>query len=260
MICERKRKNINGKFRLLHHKVQNISITFLLMLFVLHVILRFVGLFSIFDSLVETSDSGEVGCSPPRPPPPLPASYAYGYAPPRQPLPHHPINNKRFPSLQGKNKLTIFFFAVILGNLSFKIRCASAISRNSEEQDPQQARKKVDCYMEEKVDEGKRTFDLYSREGIDNFHAFLVGHYHLRIESFEKGCIKITVKCRTLEILERLWDDYRSGHLNAVAEECLITEKVKNKLDMETITLTTTILEEDYIACKWSLMEISGTF
>ncbi|KAL9973771.1 hypothetical protein ACROYT_G020269 [Oculina patagonica] len=143
------------------------------------------------------------------------------------------------------------------GNLSFKIRCASAVSRNSEKHDPKQARKKVDCYMGEKVDKGKRTFDIYSHKGLEDFYAYLRGHLQLWIENSENSSIKITVKCRTLEILERLWDDYLSGHLNAVAEECLITEKVKDELDMETITLTTTILEEDYLACKLSLMEIS---
>ena len=110
-----------------------------------------------------------------------------------------------------------------------------------------------------KVEMGVGRFDLTSVEGLLDFHAYLVGQLFVYVERIEHSSIKITVKCPTLEILERLWDDYRSGHLNAVAEECLITEKVKDELDMETITLSTTILEEDYLACKQSLMEISGT-
>ena len=113
--------------------------------------------------------------------------------------------------------------------------------------------------MGKKVDEAKGIFDLSSYKGLNDFHAYLTGHLHLWIERFENSSLKITVKCHTLGILERLWDDYLSGHLNAVAEECLITEKFKDELDMETITLTTTILEEDYLACKMSLTEISGT-
>ncbi|XP_078371471.1 uncharacterized protein LOC144655131 [Oculina patagonica] len=142
------------------------------------------------------------------------------------------------------------------GNLSFKIRCASAFSRNSGEQDPQQARKKVNRYMEEKAVEAVGKFDLSSYTGLRDMYVYLVGELHLVDVNFDKGSIKITVKCGTLEILERLCDDYRSGHLNKVAEECLITEKVKDELDMETITLMTTILKEDYLACKLSLMEI----
>ena len=109
--------------------------------------------------------------------------------------------------------------------------------------------------------EGLRTlnFEMFTRSGLDKFHAYLVGNLQLLLERVGNGSIKITVKCRTLEILEGLWDDYRSGHLNEVVEEFLITEKVKDELNMETITLTTTILEDDYLACKLSLTEISGT-
>ncbi|KAL9973742.1 hypothetical protein ACROYT_G020236 [Oculina patagonica] len=141
------------------------------------------------------------------------------------------------------------------GNLSFKISCASAFSRNSKEQDFQ-AREKVNRYMRKKIEAAMGKFDLSSFEGLHDLHVYLVGHLHLMDVSYHLSSIKITVKCGTLEILERLWDDYRSGHLNKVAEECLVTEKVKDELDMETITLTTTILEEEYLACKLSLTEI----
>ena len=127
--------------------------------------------------------------------------------------------------------------------MNFEISCAGGISRNSKQQDSQEAREKVNRYMRMKVIAATEKFDLSSYEGLHDLHKYLVGERHLMDVSFEKGSIKVTVKCRTLEILERLWDDYRSGHLNAVAEECLITEKVKDELDMETITLTTTILE-----------------
>ena len=106
----------------------------------------------------------------------------------------------------------------------------------------------------------KGTFDLSSIDGLEDYHAYLVGKLCLRNVTFERSSIKTTVKCCSLEILEGLWNDYCSGRLNAVAEKCLITEKVKDELDMETIQLATTMLEEDYLACKLSLMEISGTF
>ncbi len=162
--------------------------------------------------------------------------------------------------LSCKETTSVLFFAVVLGSLSFKISCASAISRNSKDQDSQEAREKVNRYMRKKVVDAMGKFDLSTIEGIRDLNAFLVGHLHLMDVSYHISSIKVTVKCGTLEILERLWGDYRSGNLNKVAEKCLITENVKDELDMETITLTTTILEEDYLACRLSLMEISGTF
>ncbi len=114
--------------------------------------------------------------------------------------------------------------------------------------------------MKKKVVEAVGKFDLSSDTGLYDMYVYLVGVRQLMNVSFGKGSITVTVTCRTLDILELLMDDYRSGHLNAVAEECLITEKVKDELDMETIALTTTILEEDYLACKLSLTKILGTF
>ena len=115
-------------------------------------------------------------------------------------------------------------------------------------------------YMAQQIDEMKEAFDLSSPKGLRRFHAYLLGELQLINVNYKTSSIKITVKCRTLEILEGLWDDYCSGRLNAVAEECLVTEKVKDELGMETIKLATTMLEEEYLACKLSLMEISGTF
>ena len=106
--------------------------------------------------------------------------------------------------------------------------------------------------------EAKDTFNLSSKKGLRDFYRYLVGTLDLININSEGRSIKINVTCCTLEILEGLWDDYCSGHLNAKAEECLITEKVKDELGMENITLTTTILEEDYLACKLSLRKISG--
>ena len=114
--------------------------------------------------------------------------------------------------------------------------------------------------MVQRIDEVKETFDLSSFTGLRRFYAYLVGELQLTVVSCERSSIKITVRCRTLKILEGLWDFYLSGRLNAEAEKCLITEKIKDELGMETIKLATTILEEDYLVCKLSLMQTAGAF
>lgn len=60
----------------------------------------------------------------------------------------------------------------------------------------------------------------------------------------------IAVTCNNLEGLERLWEDYRSGHLNAIAEEYLVTDDIKERFHVESVNLVATIQEEDYVACK----------
>ena len=60
--------------------------------------------------------------------------------------------------------------------------------------------------------------------------------------------------CHNLVMLERLWHDFCSGHLNAVAGNCLLTDDIKRRFHVESVNLQTTILEEDYLACKKFLL------
>ena len=66
------------------------------------------------------------------------------------------------------------------------------------------------------------------------------------IENFNLGSLVLTVKCSSLEILERLWQDYSSGHLGKVAQEFLVTERVLEDLGLLELKLKITIPEEDY--------------
>ena len=72
----------------------------------------------------------------------------------------------------------------------------------------------------------------------------------LKVKGAVEGSLRITVECPTLEILEGLWEDYCSGHLNAVAEEYLLTDDIKRRFHVESVKLKTRILEEDYLVCK----------
>ena len=97
---------------------------------------------------------------------------------------------------------------------------------------------------------------------VDNYllclDYYLKGALDLIVRQAIEGSLLLIVECRTLEILERLWEDYCSGHLNAVAEERLLTNDIKNRFDVESVNLETTILEKDYLACKLFLMDKSS--
>ena len=134
--------------------------------------------------------------------------------------------------------------------MSITLQCATATSRDSRKQDLPEHKEKVDRFL--------KTLVVKAKDKLVAFYRFLKWRLGLKNIIFEGKSIKINVTCHHLEILEGLWDDYCSGHLNAKAEEYLITEEVKEELGMENIKLTTTILEEDYSACKSFLMKISG--
>ncbi|XP_078347663.1 uncharacterized protein LOC144632801 isoform X1 [Oculina patagonica] len=64
------------------------------------------------------------------------------------------------------------------------------------------------------------------------------------------GSLVITVKCDSLQILEELWKDYSSGDLGAVVQRCFVTEEILREFSLAELKLKTTILEEEYKACK----------
>ena len=85
---------------------------------------------------------------------------------------------------------------------------------------------------------------------------YLQGVLDLIVREAIEGSLLITVECSTLDILERLWEDFCSGHSNAEAEERLLTDDIKKRFDVESVQLETTILEQDYLACKLFLMDV----
>ena len=68
----------------------------------------------------------------------------------------------------------------------------------------------------------------------------------------------LTVRCSSLEVLERLWQDYSSGHLGKVAQEFLVTERVLEDLGLVELKLKITIPEKDYWEGRWHFRKCAG--
>lgn len=93
--------------------------------------------------------------------------------------------------------------------------------------------------------------DISTQEGLKAYNTFLLGVFTgLHVKLIKSSSLIFVVQCHTLDTLERLWTSYQSGHLNEVAESCLVTEKIRKKFDIESLTLKTTINKEDYLACR----------
>ena len=97
-------------------------------------------------------------------------------------------------------------------------------------------------------------------ERVAAFYQHLEDHYKLCLVTIGKGSLEIIVQCPTLESLEHLWSDYLSGHLSEVAERYIVTGEIKRKLDLDTVRLKITIVEENYFVCRRALVEMSGKF
>ena len=97
-------------------------------------------------------------------------------------------------------------------------------------------------------------------KGVGKLTVAMVTNYGLLFEDFEMSSLIIIFKCQSLKSLELLWSDYLSGHLDKMAERYLVTDEVKEKLNLETIRVKTTIEEENYLNCKKVLLECSGEY
>lgn len=95
----------------------------------------------------------------------------------------------------------------------------------------------------------EETRDVPVTELPQYFQHLKLIHDPTPIEGSENS-LRLAVKCNNLEDLERLWEDYRSGRLNTIAEKYLVTDDIKRRFHVESVDLATTILEEDYLECK----------
>ena len=86
----------------------------------------------------------------------------------------------------------------------------------------------------------------------DDFEEFMtyMGKMRFIITGCAVGSLLITVRCDSLQILERLWEDYSLGHLGDVVQRCVVTEEILTELSLAELKLKTTISKEEYKACK----------
>lgn len=95
-----------------------------------------------------------------------------------------------------------------------------------------------------------------SMEGLNGFVEYLEKVRNVLVIDTQKGSVIITVECSSLEILEELWEDYNTGHISEVVQKCLATDDILEEFGE--VKLTTTILEEEYKACREYLLRSSG--
>ena len=90
--------------------------------------------------------------------------------------------------------------------------------------------------------------------GVGKLIEHISNVHNLLIKSLGLGCLEIQVECLTLESLEGLKNDYCSGDLNEMAEKFILTDEVREELDLNDVSFKTTIKREDYLACRKSFL------
>ena len=105
-----------------------------------------------------------------------------------------------------------------------------------------------------------KAIDPSKPEDLNGFVYYLEKVRKTLIVDTQSGSLIITVECSSVEILDELWYDYCNGFLKKMVQKFLVDDEVLKELGLTEVKLTTTILEEDYRACREYLLQHSGEF
>ena len=92
--------------------------------------------------------------------------------------------------------------------------------------------------------------NLSTPEDRSDFIRYLKEVREVLVVDCQSGSLIITVECVSLKTLEDLWQDYCTGNLGRVVQECLVTEDILKEIGLSEIKLITTIDEKDYKDCQ----------
>ena len=103
-----------------------------------------------------------------------------------------------------------------------------------------------------------RNYSKVKLTGVGAFLEYLEVTYDVSCLTLNLGSLIISLDCKTLKGLDKLWNDHLSGHLNKVANKHLVTDEMMENLNLRKINLKTTIDKENYLNCRKVLMELSS--
>ena len=95
-----------------------------------------------------------------------------------------------------------------------------------------------------------QTVDTTKPEERNEFLKFLADARKILVLKAQSGSLILTLLCRSLEILDALWYDYCTGHLNDMAQKHLVTKDVLKEFELTELKLITTIQCEEYMAAR----------
>ena len=103
-----------------------------------------------------------------------------------------------------------------------------------------------------------QTVDTTQPEERNEFLRYLEDVRKVLVLEPKSGSLIVTVLCTSLEILDALWCDYCTGHLNDMAQKYLVTKDVLKEFDLIELKLKTTIQVEEYMAARDFFLQAPG--
>ena len=105
-----------------------------------------------------------------------------------------------------------------------------------------------------------KTLDPSRPEDRNGFIQYMEDVRKVLILDAQTGSLIVIVECGSLEILDNLWNDYCTGHLNEMAQKYLVTEDILKEFGLVEVNLATTIQEKEFRAAREYFMQVSGEY
>ena len=99
-----------------------------------------------------------------------------------------------------------------------------------------------------------------NREELDKFVAYMEKVRQVIVVDVSTGSLIFTLGCGSVQILDELWEDYSTGHLNEVAQLYLVTNDILKEFGLSSLKLTSSIKEEVYTVCRQRLVTSEGGY
>ena len=105
-----------------------------------------------------------------------------------------------------------------------------------------------------------KAVDPSKPEELNGFLEYLEKVRKVLVIDSTRGSLIVTVECGSLPILDELWQDYRRGDLDVMAQKFLVTADILEELDLVEVKLKTTIAEDECRACRDYLLKRVGEY
>ena len=102
--------------------------------------------------------------------------------------------------------------------------------------------------------------DASNPDKLTGFLRYLKKERKVNVVDIREGSIIFKLECRSLQILDELWEDYSTGHLTEVAQVNLVTKDILKQFGLSSLKLTSNIKEEDYRHCRQRLETDEGKY
>lgn len=95
---------------------------------------------------------------------------------------------------------------------------------------------------------------------MNGFLKYLTEVRKVLVLDAKTGSLIFTLECVSLQILDELWKDYKTGYLDKVAQVYLVTNDILEEFGLSSFEVMSNIKEEDYSVCRQQLATKEGGY